>query len=128
MIARTRGRQAGTSLLEVLCAISLFALVAAAVSSLSGTSFRNTVENRHATAAALLAQQDLERMRALEYVDITAASSSQYMGGQSFTVARVVQTDVPAAGMKTITVTVTWIAPTGSKSYAAQTIYTDITG
>jgi len=123
---KRRGSRGG-SLLEVLASMALFAIVASSITALSVQTIRRTSENRHGTGAALLAQQEMERVRALDYPNITNTSSSAMMSNQSYTISTGVQTDVPAANMKTITVTVSWYGPEGSKSYVLKTIYTDIT-
>jgi prepilin-type N-terminal cleavage/methylation domain-containing protein len=122
-----RRREEAFSLLEVLTAITLFALVAAGVSSLATGSMLRTTENRHYAAAALIAADRLEQLRGLEYDDIQPSSSSTTMGGQAFDIGVDVQPDTPAAGMKQITVTISWTAPEGAKVYEVETIYTDIT-
>jgi len=123
---RRRGTR-GTSLLEVLSAVSLFSLTASGVGALATSSLRNTIRNQHGTAAAMLVQQQLENLRGLDYADVLPGSTSTTVAGLSYTIATNVLTDSPAAGMKTITVTVTWMGPEGSHSYAVQTIYTSIT-
>jgi Tfp pilus assembly protein PilV len=117
------------SLLEVLAAMALFALVASGVGALATQSMVRTGQNRHATAAALLAQRELERIRALPYASVAAAggSTSATIAGQSFTVSSVVQPDTPALNMSQITTTVSWTGPEGAKSYAVRTIFTSVT-
>lgn len=122
-----RRSQGGSSLLEVLAAISLFSLVAAGVGVLAVGSVRQTLQNRHGTAAAMLAQERLEELRGLAYVDVIPYSTSRLVNGLSYTVSHTVLDDNPAAGMKTITATVSWTGPGGAKSYAVKTIYTAIT-
>jgi prepilin-type N-terminal cleavage/methylation domain-containing protein len=127
-VTRRRRRQRGVSLLEVLAAMTLFAIVAAGVAALAMQSMVRTVENKHATAAALIAQQTLEELRGLEYSQIVGGSSSVTMQGQAYDVNTGVASGVPADGMSHITVSVSWEGPEGSRSYAVETIYTDITG
>ena len=122
-----RRRQRGISLLEVLAAMTLFAIVASGTGALATQSIRRTAQNRHATAAVLLAQQELERLRGLPYANITPGVSSAAMGGQTFTVTTAVQADTPAANMSLITVRVSWTGAEGARSYAVQTIYTAVT-
>jgi Tfp pilus assembly protein PilV len=117
----------GTSLLEVLCGITLFALVASGVSALATGSLRHTIRNRHGTAATMLAQQQLENLRGLAYTDIAASTSSTIAAGQSYAIDTAVTADSPAAGMKQITVTVTWTGPEGMDAYAVRTIFTAVT-
>lgn len=126
MTARRRRRQAGASMIEVLAAISLFALVAAAVATLTGQSIRRTIENKHGTQAALIAQDQLEQMRGLDYDDIAASNGTVVHDGQQYDVTTNVQDGVPDDGMKTITVTVDWTGPEGAKSYEIETIYTAV--
>lgn len=123
-----RKRQRGFSLLEVLSAMTLFALVASALGGLATTSMTFTMQNKHATLAAMIGQQQLEDLRSLPYASILPSSTIVTMQGQAFTVATGVIADSPAANMKDITVTVSWTGPEGSKSYAFRTIYTSING
>ncbi len=122
-----RRRSRGFTLLEVLVSLSLFGLVASGIGALAAQTMVRTIENRHSTAAALLAQQELERLRGLEYADVAPLSATTTMGGRSFTVVDTVLNNNPAANMKKITVTVTWRGPEGPRSYAISTIYTDVT-
>jgi len=121
-------RVRGFSLLEVLAAMSLFAIVASAIGTLAVSSIQHSAQNRHYTTAATLAQAELEDLRSLDYPDIATRASLKTVGGESFNVSTVVAPDSPAPNMKHITVTVTWTAPEGTKTYAAETIYTNITG
>ena len=123
-----RRRQRGISLMEVLAAMSLFAVVASGVGALATGSLRYTTLNRHGTAAAMLAQQQLEDLRSLDYASILPGSKSATVAGQLYTIGTGVLADNPAAGMKKITVSVSWTGPEGNKSYAIQTIFTAVTG
>ena len=124
-----RRRERGVSLLEMLTAMTLFALVASGIAALATQSMVRTGQNRHATAAALLAQRELERIRALPYASVSASggSSSAIVQGQNFTIDSVVQSDTPALNMSQITTTVSWTGPEGAKSYAVRTIFTSVT-
>ncbi len=124
-----RRRQHGVSLLEVLAAMALFALVASGIAALATQSMVRTGQNRHATAAALLAQREMERIRALPYASVGGAggSTSAVVQGQTYTISSVVQSDTPAANMSQITTTVSWTGPEGAKSYAVRTIFTSVT-
>lgn len=121
-----RTRRAGFTLLEVLAALSLFAIVASGTGAMALQSMRFTVANRHGTQAAMLAQEELEYQRGLDFGDIAARTQTRIMGGQSYQVATGVQANNPAAGMSKLTVTVSWYGPEGSKSYVVQTIYTTV--
>ena len=123
----TRTRCRGGSLLEVLAAMSLFALVASGTAKLAVGSMRQTVQNRHGTAAAMLAQKRLEELRGLSYAEMLPGSTSTTVDGLVYVVATSVLQDTPAPGMKQLTVTVSWTGPGGAKSYAVQTIFTAVT-
>jgi type II secretion system protein I len=122
-----RRRQRGFSIVEVLAAMTLFAIVGSAMGILATQEMRRTTESRHATAAVLIAQQQLEAARALDYPNVANTSGSATMNGQAFTYVTQVQTDVPVANTKTVTVTVNWVGPEGSRSYSLPTILTDVT-
>jgi prepilin-type N-terminal cleavage/methylation domain-containing protein len=124
---RRRQRQRGFSLVEVLASVTLFALVASATGLLATQSMRRTSENRHATAAVLLAQQELERLRGLDYPNLASGAYGATMGGQSFNVNTAIQANTPDPNMSQVVVTVTWTGPEGSRSYALRTILTDVT-
>jgi prepilin-type N-terminal cleavage/methylation domain-containing protein len=116
----------GTSLMEVLCAMSLFAIVASGVAAMAANSMRATANNRQSTAAQMIAQEELEQLRGFDYADIESRSRSETMENQTFDVHSEVVVDNPAAGMKHITVTVSWNSPLGSRQYELETIFTSI--
>jgi len=122
-----RRRERGFSLLEVLSAMTLFALVAAAVGTLSTASMLHTIQNRHASTAAQLAQQRLEDLRSLPLASIISGTSNSTVAGQAYTTITTVQSNTPASGMSRITVRVNWTGPEGARSYAVDTIYTSVT-
>jgi hypothetical protein len=112
--------------METMVALTLFALCASAIGRLMTSQIRMASTNSLTSRAYALAEEELEAIRALDYTDITSASRSLDVGNVHFGVATVVQTNVPAVNLKTITVTVSWNEPTGSKNVALNTIYTAI--
>jgi Tfp pilus assembly protein PilV len=114
-------------MLEVLAAMSLFAIVASAVTALVTGSLRHTTRNRHGTMASILAQEKLEDLRGIAYDDIEATSESVVAAEQAYNIATEVEDNTPASGMKHITVTVSWTGPEGTQSYAVETVYTSVT-
>lgn len=124
--APRRRTQAGLSLLEVLVAITLFALVASGVAAMAANSMRATANDRASTAAQMIAQEEIERVRGLDYAAIAPAARSVTRVGETFEVDRLVSDNDPAEGMKTITVRVQWTGPLGAKSYELQTIFTSV--
>jgi len=123
--ARWRCRR-GVTLTETMVALTLFALCSSAIGQLMTTQIRLASSNNLTSRAYALAEEELEAIRALDYADITSASRTLDVGNVHFGVATVVQTNVPAVNLKTITVTVSWNEPTGSKNVTLNTIYTAI--
>jgi prepilin-type N-terminal cleavage/methylation domain-containing protein len=124
---KSRRRSRGVSLIEVLVAVSLFALVGSAVGVLATSSMVHTIRNKHSTAATMLAQERLETLRGLPYADIVSSSGTSTVGGQLYTISTGVLSDNPAAGMKRITITVNWSGPEGVRNHAIETIFTSVT-
>lgn len=122
----SRRGASGFSILEVLAAMALFGVVAAAVSALATTSVRFTIDNRHGTAAATLAQEELEDLRGMPFDDVESRTQVAVVGGQAFTVATVVDDDDPEPGMKHIVVTVSWGGPRGARTHVLETIFTSL--
>jgi prepilin-type N-terminal cleavage/methylation domain-containing protein len=116
----------GFSLIETLVCIAIFALVAAAVGSLLSTSFLAEGWNANQAVAVTVAQQELEHRRSLSYADVQSGVATYVQRGRTFTVTTIVREDQPAANMKEITATVTWDDARQSRSYATQTIFTNI--
>lgn len=121
-------RAGGFTLLEVLMAMSLFALVGTAVNVLSINAMRQSVYNRHGTTAVRLVQQELETLRGRQYTEIVNNASRATVAGLNYTIGTAVDVDTPAAGMKQITVKVSWTGLEGTKSYEVKTIFTSVTG
>ena len=122
----TRRRSRGFSIIEVLAAMSLFAVLASAICAVATTSVRFTTSNRHATLAAMLAQRELEDLRGLAYAAIVSRSTVDTVQGQTYTINSNVTDNSPAAGMKRIVVTVSWTGPEGSRDHEIETIFTSL--
>jgi type II secretory pathway pseudopilin PulG len=112
--------------MEVLCAMSLFAIVASGVAAMAMNSMRATANNRQSTSAQMLAQDEVEQLRGLDYEDLVSRDRTIHMSDQSFDIHSAVVDNNPSSGMKHITVTVSWNSPLGSRHYELQTIFTAI--
>jgi prepilin-type N-terminal cleavage/methylation domain-containing protein len=123
-----RRNQEGTSLIEVLAAMTLFAIVASGVAAMAANSLRATAHNRQAGMAQMLAQEELESIRGLAYSDIAPSSRTTVVNNQLYHIDTEVLANSPASGMSEITVAVTWESPIGSRSYEIETIFTAIRG
>jgi prepilin-type N-terminal cleavage/methylation domain-containing protein len=121
--------EAGFTLVETLVAMVIFAITSLAMTSLMVTGARASAENDLASQAVILAQEDLEDVRTYRYAQMLTAPSrtaTSAKGQVTFTIVRTVATDAPAASMKTVTVTVSWNAQGGSRTYATQSIFTQL--
>jgi len=125
--SRRRRRAGGFTLVEVLVALVLFAIVASGLAAFAVQSIRRTSDTRSATGAVLLAQQQLENLRSLEYVDIVGGITSANLNGMEYTINTDVDDDVPAANMKQVRIDIDWDSPLGQRNYVLETILTDIT-
>lgn len=112
--------------MEVLAAMTLFALVASGVAAMATNSMRATSNNRQSTSAQMLAQDEIEQLRGFDYANIASRDRSVEMADQTFDIHSEVVDDNPASGMKFITVTVSWNSPLGSREYELETIFTAI--
>jgi Tfp pilus assembly protein PilV len=114
------------SMIEVLAAMTLFAIAATGLAAFTATSLRFGADNRASGTAHMLAQRELEEQRGLEYEDIATRAYLTTQHGQEFEVSSDVEDDEPASGMKHVTVTVRWTGPLGLRSYGIETIFTSL--
>lgn len=126
MNCKLRRPERGVTLIESIVALGLFLIAAAAISNLLVGHIRQKGSNLAATNAIVVAQRELEDLRALDYADIATRSSTTTFGALTYTLATTVTSDSPAPNMKTIQTQVTWSEPTGSKSYVLNAIFTAI--
>ena len=126
MTRKTRRSQRGISLLEILVAITLFAITASGLAAFLVQSLRRTAGNRASTGAVIAAQHEVEDLRSLDYPAIVSRSYATTITGKPYGVGTVVQNDTPASGMKQVTVTVSYTEPLGPESYVVRTILTQI--
>ena len=126
MTRKTRRSQRGISLLEILVAITLFALTSSGLAAFLVQSLRRTAGNRASTGAVIAAQHEVEDLRSLDYPAIVSRSYATTITGTSYGVGTIVQNDTPASGMKQVTVTVSYTEPLGPESYVLRTILTQI--
>jgi prepilin-type N-terminal cleavage/methylation domain-containing protein len=119
--------RAGFSLVEVMVAMTVFAIAASAVASLMFHSTETISNNNFSSQAIVCAQEELEIVRAKTYDSIENYERDCEGEGMSFEVIREVTENEPSEGLKTIVVTVIWTEKGESRSYAIETIYTEVT-
>lgn len=112
--------------METMVALTLFALCSSAIGRLMTSQIRMASTNNLTSRAYALAEEELENIRALDYSDIASNSRTLDLGNVHFSLATVVQANVPATNLKTITVTVSWDEPAGSRNVSLNTIYTAV--
>lgn len=107
---RTGLRQDGFTLIEMMVAIILIGVGLMGLAALSSTVTRANVQSSALTSASALAQEKIEGFRSMPYAEIGAGASTDVrtLDGIGYSRTWSVQTDQPAADLKTISVTVSW--------------------
>jgi hypothetical protein len=116
----------GSTLLETVVAVGLFALTAATMGDFLRQQIRTGGANANYSTAYALAAEEFEDIRALPYDEIVARSSSLSEGAITFAVETTVADDTPTENMKQITVNVNWREPGGPQNVTVHSIYTAI--
>jgi prepilin-type N-terminal cleavage/methylation domain-containing protein len=118
--------QRGVSLIETLVALGLLAISAGTVGNYLVQQMRMGSKNYLYTQAYALAEAQLETTRALDFEDMVPGSKTATVGGVPYTVVTQVLNDVPANGLKQISVDVSWKDMYGPKNVTVHTIYTEV--
>ena len=116
----------GSTLLESLVALALFGVSSAAIGTLLTEHIRAQTSNVTQTTAVALAERELEDLRAMDYADIAARSSTKTVASMAYTLTTRVDANVPAVNMKSITTAVSWSEPNGSRTVTLNAIYTAV--
>lgn len=124
----------GFTLLELVVAISLFALVALAVGTTVDSTLNLTRNNRNRSVAANLASQEMDRVRSAEFATLAPETSTVEVDGAEYTVRRELTwvpesaTSSPCDGtggsptMLRVRVEVTWPAMRGVRPVVSDTV------
>lgn len=116
----------GMTLIETVVALGLFSVVAATTSGFLVHQVRTAGINKRQTLAYVLAAEELERVRALEYKDMAGTSAQQILENLTFTIGTTVDADTPGPGMKKVTVDVSWPELGGTENVLVYAIYTRV--
>ncbi|HVO23071.1 MAG TPA: type II secretion system protein [Candidatus Margulisiibacteriota bacterium] len=128
MKCKVRKSERGFTLVETLASLGVFALAAGAIGSLLVTQTRLETSNALATTVTSLAAKELEDLRSLDYGSIPGSrTSTTTIANVKYTVTSTATFDTPGPQMASITTTVSWTEPSGSKTYTVNAIYTDVT-
>jgi type IV pilus modification protein PilV len=98
----------GFTLIEMMVAILLIGVGLMGVAALSTTVTRANQQSAAITAASSLAQERIERFRTEDYAAIASGSDTRTLDGITYSRSWTVTANDPAAGLKTIAVTVSW--------------------
>jgi prepilin-type N-terminal cleavage/methylation domain-containing protein len=113
-------RQDGTSLIELLAAVAIFAVIAAGAGVATVSTLRGNATSRDVTAAAALIHDKIEQLRALdpaaapadlragEHVDARNPLTALGATGGSYRRSWTVTVDSPRRGLSEVVVTVSW--------------------
>jgi hypothetical protein len=118
---------AGSSLLETVAALALFAMSTATVGDFLVGQIRATSSNETHTTAYELGIQELEDLRSLLYEEIASRTGQIQKGGMLYAVTTNVEDDVPGPEMKSITIDVAWDEPGGTRHVVLETIDSAVT-
>jgi prepilin-type N-terminal cleavage/methylation domain-containing protein len=107
--------EAGFTLLEVLIAILIFTIGMLGTLTLTAGVVRGNFFSRNVTSATTIAQKTIEGAQRAGYAgvsayvsDSTKVPASISVGGVSFSQTAAVANGAPAAGLKSVAVTVSW--------------------
>ena len=121
------GTTGGFTLTEVMIAIVVFSIALLGIAQTLVVVINTNLAARQITSATVLAQSTIEDIHRLGYMAAdTAATTDDYGSMPNFEAYKRVTTvspDVPAAGMKTATITVSWKAD--QRSLSLSTILTE---
>ncbi len=123
-----RWSEHGVTVLEVVVAVVLFAVIVAATAGILSLGSTRGAQNRRATEAAILAQRELERLRHTPYDQLPdSATWTETVGSNTYTLQREMRRDQPEANMTWIRITVSWDS-VGPQTYVVETIFTNLEG
>jgi hypothetical protein len=75
-------------LLELVVAMTIFAVVMMGIAATIGTGLALTRTNRHRSVAANLAAQEMDAVRSMDFIDVAAATSTFDVDGVAYTIHR----------------------------------------
>ncbi len=107
----------GFTLIEIMVALVVMSIGLTALAAVQISAIRGNAFSKRMTTAVSIADEKLEQIKSMPYVDIVSESSTQItQSDMNFTRQVTVTNNIPLANTKTINVTVNWSE--GSKSHS----------
>jgi type IV pilus assembly protein PilV len=107
----------GFTLIEIMIALVVMSIGLTALAAVQISAIRGNAFSKRMTTAVSIADETLEQIKSMPYVDIVSVSSTQTtQSDMNFTRQVTVTNNIPLANTKTINVTVNWSE--GSKSHS----------
>jgi prepilin-type N-terminal cleavage/methylation domain-containing protein len=125
-------RNHGFSLIELLAGVAIATTVIAAAGGLLSNAYRQGAANVNRGHAVVLAESELEELRALPDEELRKLRVRVLTGpayrwnGIDYSILTDVVPDSPAANMTTVSVAVEWRERLSNRSYLARTIFTKL--
>ena len=127
MVKKLVSPQAGFTLIEVLIAMVIFAIVSAAIASQLVNTTAMVSENKGFSQAQALARSYMESLRATPYEDLADSSDQKTIDGQTFNIQWFVDNYEGEDGVKSIRVEVSWSHKGEELSHELDNLYTQVT-
>lgn len=122
-------RERGVTVLEVLVAVVLFALIVAATAGVLSLGSTRGAQSRRATEAVIVAQRELERLRQTPYDRLPGSATwTETVGSNTYTVRREMFVNDPEQNTTRIRITVSWEVAGEAQTYVVETIFTNLEG
>jgi hypothetical protein len=114
--------RSGSSLVETLAALALFAFSTATVGDFLVSQIRTAGSNGCHSTAYEFGIEELEDLRSLPYEQIASRSRQVQEGGILYAVTTSVEEDAPGPAMNSIAVDISWNEPGGTRHVVLETI------
>jgi type IV pilus assembly protein PilV len=117
-------RDDGFTLIEVMIGMVILTIVSLGLMSLTVSTIRGSTFSRQMTTATTLAQDRIEQIKRLSYVNANTVAPTENYGTitnfPGFRRETLVENDTPAPNVKTVTVSVSW--GSGTHTVTSKTI------